>query len=144
VLFSDQSQRICDEHGLNAFFEHEERNARQPLSPGPFAKLLKTLWYLQKVESGAALIRTALVTARSSPAHERVLRTLQSWGVRVDEVFFLGPLPKEQVLKEFGAHIFFDDQPKNCTAASKVVTTALVPREEEGTPGVSPTRSQEG
>lgn len=133
VLFSDHSQRIYDEQGLNVFLEHEERNAKKPLSPGPFAKLLKTISFLQKDDPESAPIRTALVTARSSPAHERVLRTLQNWKVRVDEVFFLGPLPKDEILKQFGAHIFFDDQPKHCQAASKVVTAALVPRcAEEG------------
>lgn len=142
VLFSDQSQRICDEQGLTVFFEHEERNAKKPLPPGPFAKLLKTISYLQKADGDAAPIRTALVTARSSPAHERVLRTLQSWNVRIDETFFLGPLPKDQILKEFGAHIFFDDQPKNCSAAARVVTAALVPRVAEGSPASIPAQME--
>src|SRR5690606_29097105 len=111
VLFSEESEEIYQTKGLDAFLEHEKINANKPLPEGPFAKLLRTLSFLQK-ELGKEHdpIRTALVTARNSPAHERVIRTLRTWGVRIDEAFFLGGAIKEPVLKAFGAHIFFDDQ----------------------------------
>lgn len=109
VIFSDESEKIYKEKGLEAFLAHEKENAKKPLSEGPFAKLLKTLAFLQK-ELGDTSIRTALVTARNSPAHERVIRTLRYWGVRIDEAFFMGGASKEDILKAFGAHIFFDDQ----------------------------------
>ena len=72
-------------------------------------------------------IRTALVTSRNAPAHKRVINTLRSWDVRIDESFFLGGLPKTEILKAFGAHIFFDDQKTYSEAAAGVVPSATVP-----------------
>lgn len=128
VLFSAESEQIYQTEGLDGFHAHEQALAREPLAEGPFARLLKTLAYLQcETTSEPPPIRTALVTARGSPAHERVIRTLRAWGVRVDEVFFLGGMPKHRILKAFGAHIFFDDQDVHCHPASRVVPTARVP-----------------
>ena len=127
VLFSDESERIYQAQGLEAFQAHEERLAGRPLPSGPFAKLLKTLSLLQRsFPDGQVPIRTALVTARSAPAHERVIRTLRDWNVRIDEAFFLGGVPKDRVLKAFGAHIFFDDQPVHLDPASRQVPSARV------------------
>jgi len=128
VIFSDESERIYKEKGMEAFFEHELKNANKPLPEGPFAKLLKTISIIQeKFPKESAPIRTALVTARNAPAHERVIRTLAAWNVRIDEAFFLGGIDKSAVLKAFGAHIFFDDQTINTDPASKVVPTSRVP-----------------
>lgn len=131
VLFSEESEVIYQEQGLEAFIEHEKHNAKLPLPEGPFAKLLKTLSYLQfqldETVEGPPPIRTALVTARNSPAHERVIRTLRAWNVRIDETFFLGGVPKDRILTSFLPHIFFDDQHRHCDSASKVVPTARVP-----------------
>ena len=55
-------------------------------------------------------IRTALVTARSAPAHERAIRTLMDWNIEVDEAMFLGGLAKGEFLREFEPDFFFDDQ----------------------------------
>lgn len=135
VLFSDESEKIYQERGLEAFEENERVNAKNPLDAGPFAKFLKTISDLQKeFEPDHGPIRTALVTARSAPAHERVIRTLRAWNVRIDEAFFLGGIPKRDVLKAFGAHIFFDDQAVHTDLASEVVLSARVPykREEPG------------
>ena len=74
-----------------------------------------------------APIRTALVTARSAPAHERVVRTLRAWNVRIDEAFFLGGIEKSEILKAFDANIFFDDQQVHTDRASKFVPSARVP-----------------
>lgn len=131
VLFTDESERIFQEHGLEAFQENERNNATNPLPEGPFAKLLKTISKLQQEYSPEdAPIRTALVTARSAPAHERVIRTLREWEVRIDEAFFLGGMKKRDVLKAFGAHIFFDDQAVHTDPASEVVPVARVPYKE--------------
>lgn len=128
VLFSDESEKIYQESGLEAFEENERRNANNPLKAGPFAKFLKTLSNLQKDFAGdQAPIRTALVTTRCAPAHERVIRTLRAWNVRIDEVFFLGGVHKKDVLQAFGAHIFFDDQSMHTVLASEVVPAARVP-----------------
>jgi len=128
VLFSDDSERIFQEKGLGAFEENERENAANPLAEGPFANFLRKLSDLQRqmgVEN--CPIRTALVTARSAPAHERVIRTLRAWNVRVDEAFFLGGLKKREVLKAFGAQIFFDDQSIHTLNAATAVPAARVP-----------------
>ena len=135
VLFSEESEMIYQKQGLEAFIEHEKHNAEKPLPEGPFAKLLKTLSFLQfdltsNQSDGASPIRTALVTARNSPAHERVIRTLRTWNVRIDETFFLGGVAKDKILESFAPHIFFDDQHLHCDSASRVVPTARVPVKE--------------
>ena len=130
VLFTDESERIFQTKGLHAFEENEERNARNPLDEGPFAQFLKKLSVLQEDLSdgtGNCPIRTALVTSRSAPAHERVIRTLRAWQVRVDEAFFLGGLEKKAVLAAFGAQIFFDDQSVHTLSAAQAVPAARVP-----------------
>lgn len=131
VLFTDESERIYQEEGLEAFEENERQNARNLLPAGPFAKFLKTISDLQREFTGdEAMIRTALVTARSAPAHERVIRTLRAWNVRVDEAFFLGGISKRDILKAFGANIYFDDQVIHTNVTSQVVPSARVPVKE--------------
>lgn len=129
VIFSDESERIYKEKGLAAFEEHEKENAKKPLPEGPFAKLLKTISLVQnQFENEKEIpIKTALVTARCAPAHERVIRTLRAWNVRIDEAFFLGGVKKSEILKAFGAHIFFDDQAVHTDPASQFVPSARVP-----------------
>ena len=128
VIFSDESEKIYQEKGLEAFEENERLQAQNPLKEGPFAGFLRLLSELQKeFTSREVPIRTALVTARSAPAHERVIRTLKAWDVRVDEAFFLGGIPKRDILKAFGAHIFFDDQMVHTMSAAEVVPAARVP-----------------
>lgn len=128
VIFSDEAERIYQEQGLTAFAEHEQANAQKPLPEGPFAKLLKTISLIQeKFPDDNMPIRTALVTARNAPAHERVIRTLRAWNVRIDEAFFMGGVEKSEVLKAFKANIFFDDQSTHTDPASKVVPAARVP-----------------
>lgn len=132
VLFTDESELIYQREGLEAFEENEKRNADKPLPQGPFAKFLKTISDLQKeFPTEEVPIRTALVTARSAPAHERVIRTLRAWNVRIDEAFFLGGISKRNVLEAFGAHIFFDDQAVHTTPASEVVPSARVPYKQK-------------
>lgn len=124
VIFSDEAELVFQKDGLAAFVEHEKMNANLNLPKGPFAKLLKTISDIQK-EHGD-LIRTALVTARNAPAHERVINTLRAWGVHIDEAFFLGGIPKSDVLKAFGANIYFDDQKSHVVRACDVVPSAQV------------------
>ena len=132
VLFSDESEQIFREKGLEAFEENERRLADSPLKEGPFAKFLKTISDIQReFQPEQAPLRTALVTARSAPAHERVIRTLRAWNVRIDEAFFLGGITKRDVLKAFGAHIFFDDQAVHTAPASEVVPSARVPYKQK-------------
>ncbi|HEV2332957.1 MAG TPA: 5'-nucleotidase [Gammaproteobacteria bacterium] len=128
VLFSDEAERVYQERGLAAFAASERAQARTPLSGGPFKNFLAALHRIQAdYPPERAPIRTALVTARSAPAHERVIRTLRAWNIRIDEALFLGGLPKGQFLKTFGADIFFDDQKGHVETAAGYVATGHVP-----------------
>lgn len=128
VLFSEESELIYKEHGIEAFVEHEKANKDNPMTYGPFAKLLLTLSAIQDKfkDTPTSPIRTALVTARSAPTHERVIKTLNIWGVRIDEAFFLGGSEKYEVLEAFGADIFFDDQDVHLSLSASVVPSAKV------------------
>ena len=132
VLFSADSEWIYQHRGLDAFSEHERSKADIPMEEGPFAKFLKTIAHIQSrfQDRESSPIRTALVTSRSAPAHERAIKTLRQWGVRVDEAFFLGGVSKREVLSAFGAHIFFDDQLSHAQPASALVPSAVVPYRE--------------
>ncbi|MFO1330102.1 MAG: 5'-nucleotidase [Rubrivivax sp.] len=110
VLFSDEAERVFQRDGLDAFQSHERERSGEPLAPGPFKPLLEALQRLQREPQGPMRVRTALVTARSAPAHERAMRTLMDWHVDVDEAMFLGGLPKGEFLREFEPDFFFDDQ----------------------------------
>lgn len=128
VLFSDEAERIYKQSGLDAFRTAEQASARRPLGGGPFRNFLAAMHRIQRdFPPGECPIRTALVTARAAPAHERVIRTLREWDVRLDESLFLGGLPKGPFLKAFGADIFFDDQELHCSSASEHVAAGHVP-----------------
>ncbi|MFN7136111.1 MAG: 5'-nucleotidase [Thermomonas sp.] len=129
VLFGDESERVSREQGVEAFGRHERERAHEPLSGGPFRGFLAALHDLQAAfpPGQDAPIRTALVTARSAPAHERVIRTLREWGVRLDEALFLGGRDKGPFLEAFGADIFFDDSPHNIDSARRHVAAGHVP-----------------
>ncbi|MCF6243759.1 MAG: 5'-nucleotidase [Sulfurovum sp.] len=128
VLFGDESEKVYQERGLDAFIAHEKEHAKNPLSKGPFFKFLKTISEIQdKFPMESSPIRTALVTARNFSTHERVLGTLEGWGVRVDEAFFQGGVQKYEVIKAFGADIFFDDQDTHLEHTSKQTPSAKVP-----------------
>ncbi|MDO5611245.1 MAG: 5'-nucleotidase [Pseudomonadota bacterium] len=126
VLFGDEGERMSREQGLAAFGAYEREWAHEPLSGGPFRGFLQALHDLQVAYPAgeAAPIRTALVTARSAPAHERVIRTLREWGVRLDEALFLGGRDKGAFLQAFGADIFFDDSLHNIDSARRHVAAA--------------------
>ena len=129
VIFGDESERISREQGVEAFGRHEREHAHAPLSGGPFKGFLSALHALQQAFPAGpeAPIRTALVTARSAPAHERVIRTLREWGVRLDEALFLGGRHKGPFLEAFGADIFFDDSQHNIDSARRHVAAGHVP-----------------
>lgn len=129
VIFDDEGERVSREGGLAAFTEHERSHAGEPLSGGPFRGFLDALHRLQQAfpTGQASPIRTALVTARSIPAHERVIRTLREWDIRLDEALFLGGRPKGPFLDAFGADIFFDDSEHNILSARDHVAAGHVP-----------------
>ena len=129
VIFDDEGERVSREGGLAAFAKHEREHAGEPLSGGPFRGFLDALHRLQAAFpiGPDAPIRTALVTARSVPAHERVIRTLREWGIRLDEALFLGGRAKGPFLEAFGADIFFDDSEHNIVSARDHVAAGHVP-----------------
>ncbi len=128
VIFGDESERISSEQGLTAFSRNEAALAHTPLSGGPFKGFLAALHQLQQAfPADDSPIRTALVTARSAPAHKRVILTLREWGVRLDEALFLGGRDKGPFLEAFGADIFFDDSQHNIDSARRHVAAGHVP-----------------
>jgi 5'-nucleotidase len=128
VLFDAESERVFQEQGLEAFMAREAALADTPMNPGPFAPFLRALACVQaEVGEDQTVLRTALVTARSAPATKRVVHTLRSWDVRVDESFFLGGVSKAGFLEALGAHIFFDDQRVHLDPAKNTTPSAHVP-----------------
>ena len=128
VLFSDEAEKVFKREGLEAFRSSERDAAKRPLQGGPFKAFLAAVHRIQQEFSpDACPIRTALVTARSAPAHERVIRTLRAWDIRLDESLFLGGWSKGAFLKAFGADIFFDDQAMHCESARDHVAAGHVP-----------------
>jgi 5'-nucleotidase len=128
VLFSDEAEQVYKSEGLEAFTASEKAAAKQPLAGGPFKPFLAALHRLQQAfPATEAPIRTALVTARSAPAHERVIRTLRAWNIRIDESIFLGGLNKTDFLRAYQADVFFDDQQSHCESASPHIATGHVP-----------------
>jgi len=137
VIFSDESERVYQERGLDAFVAHEKANAEKPLPEGPFAPFLRAIAKIQREhkqaeKAGIPPIQTALVTARNSPAHERVIKTFRAWGIKIDEMFFMGGISKHQILQKFRPHIFFDDQEAHAKPASKLVPAAIVLPKRKG------------
>lgn len=128
VLFSDEAERVYQSLGLDAFVAHETQRASTPLPPGPFKPLLEALHRLQQEtrDNSVMRLRTALVTARSAPAHERAIRTLMNWNIEIDEAMFLGGLSKGDFLKEFEPDFFFDDQTRHCESGAVAGPTGHV------------------
>ena len=126
VLFSDEAERVFQSQGLDAFHAHETAHAARPLTAGPFKPLLLALQRLQRDPARGMRIRTALVTARSAPAHERAMRTLMDWHIDIDEAMFLGGLPKGEFLREFEPDFFFDDQTGHVDSAAAHVPAGHV------------------
>lgn len=134
VIFSDESEYRYKTEGMAAFHKYEKDHENDPLSEGPFAKLLIKLSKIQEhlpTRIEYSPLRLAIVTARNAPSHKRVIKTLRKWGVYIDEVYFLGGLAKDKILEAFGAHIFFDDQDTHVAPASLVVPSGKVPYESD-------------
>lgn len=118
VIADDESESIYRGNQLEAFHKYEVDRSDIPHNPGPLADLFKKLSFMQKLEDRAEehdrnyqrILRTAIVTARNAPAHERVITTLEKWGVSANETFFLGGMKKDRILTILKPHIFFDDQ----------------------------------
>lgn len=118
VIADDESENVFRDGELEDFHQHEVERSDVPHNPGPLADLFKKLSFMQKLEDRAEekdqnyerILRTAIVTARNAPSHERVITTLEKWGVSANETFFLGGMKKDRILTVLKPHIFFDDQ----------------------------------
>ncbi|MEE9446692.1 MAG: 5'-nucleotidase, partial [Arenicellales bacterium] len=128
VIFSDQAEKVFQAKGLEEFTQTEKSSANEPLLGGPFKSFLAALHRIQNAYAAdQSPIRTALFTARAAPTHERVIRTLRAWNIRIDEAVFLGGMDKGEFLKTFQADIYFDDQKGHCESTSQHVPTGHVP-----------------
>ncbi|MFI2228699.1 5'-nucleotidase [Nocardia testacea] len=118
VLVDDESEQVMQNGGLDNFRQHELENLVTPHSAGPLKEFLLKVYSIQKLEEAKKKadpeyknrLRVSLVTARDAPAHERAVRTLNVWGVLVNDAFFLGGIEKGRILQVLKPHIFFDDQ----------------------------------
>jgi 5'-nucleotidase len=125
VIADDSAEKVYQANkNLEAYHQSEQKNAHVPLNPGPLQDMFKKISYFQRLEnkklgqdpSYKKILRTAIITARNAPAHERMVNTLKAWGVAVDEVFFLGGIDKKRILEIMKPHIYFDDQPIHLTS----------------------------
>ncbi|MFP5042918.1 5'-nucleotidase [Parasediminibacterium sp. JCM 36343] len=119
VIADDQSEKVFQAtQQLDIFHKHETEHLTEAHNPGPLGDFFKKLSALQGLEAKKALnnpdykriLKTAIVTARNAPSHERAINTLNEWGVTVDEMFLLGGIEKKRVLEILKPHLFFDDQ----------------------------------
>lgn len=135
VIVGDSAEAVYQADGLDAFHDAEEANADDPLEPGPLKRFFSEVGALQEEErklhdkdpSYEPQIRTAIITARDAPAHERLVTTLRSWGILVDEAFFLGGVDKSRILRPFKPHIFFDDQARHIEGTKGVAPSVHIP-----------------
>tara|TARA_R100001369_G_scaffold89856_1_gene127972 strand:- start:176 stop:1108 length:933 start_codon:yes stop_codon:yes gene_type:complete len=135
VIADDESESIYRDRELDAFHQHELEKSHVPHNPGPLADLFRKLSFMQKLEDKAEekdrsykrILRTAIVTARNAPAHERVITTLENWGVSSNETFFLGGMRKERILTVLRPHIFFDDQKSHLESEAGDIPMVHIP-----------------
>ena len=135
VIADDESESVYQGGDLDAFIKHEQKRVEIPHNPGPLADLFRKISFMQKLEDRAQendsnynrIIRTAIITARSSPTHERVITTLENWGVSANETFFLGGMDKERILQVLKPHLFFDDQKSHLKSEAGNIPMVHVP-----------------
>lgn len=118
VIADDSAELVYKAGGLNLFRAVECANASVPMPQGPLAGLLSKLAGIRKMEDARIekepeykrFLKTAIVTARSAPADQRIVTTLRQWDINVDQTFLLGGIDKGRALSILKPHIFFDDQ----------------------------------
>lgn len=118
VIADDEAEKVYQKTGIDAFQKLETMKKLEPHHGGPLSGLFQRISFYQKLEterqkedpSFKKMLKIAIVTARNSPSHERMVNTLKSWNISVDEAFFLGGIEKKRVLEVMKPHIFFDDQ----------------------------------
>lgn len=130
VIADDEAEKIFHEtNNLEEFHKNETSKSNTPHNPGPLKSLLQKLSKIQAVEKNQFNIDSAykqrlhisIVTARNAPSHERVINTMRSWEIMVNDAFFLGGIEKKKILEILKPHIFFDDQELHLSEASPSV-----------------------
>lgn len=135
VIADDESEAIFKGGELSDFHAYEVANSHIPHKPGPLAGLFKKLSFMQKLEDKEVeknsgykrILRTSIVTARNAPSHERVITTLEDWGVNANETFFLGGMVKNRILKTLKPHMFFDDQKSHLESEAGDIPMVHIP-----------------
>jgi len=135
VIADDASEKVFNIGQLSAFHSHETEKSHIPHSPGPLADLFQKLAFLQQLEDEAVtadehykrVLRMAIITARNAPSHERVITTLEHWGVSANETFFLGGMGKHRILEVLKPHMFFDDQKSHLKSEGGQVPMVHIP-----------------
>jgi len=136
VLIDDEAEKVFSQtKDLELFQQHETEKQRQPHNPGPLKELLEKIAAFQKMEQERVakgrqykpVLRVAIVSARNAPANERLVTTLKTWGISVDETFLLGGIDKARILEVLKPHIFFDDQKVHLVNASKTIPSVHIP-----------------
>ena len=136
VLADDSAERVFQNRGLDKYQENESALADVPLDRGPMADFLEKINRIQRIEDSKSAgdpqgyrrrVHVAVVTARSAPAHERAINSIRQWGLRVNDAFFLGGLPKGPILEVLEPHIFFDDQRRHVEGASRSTPSVHIP-----------------
>lgn len=136
VIADDSAEFIFQNAGIDQFYKQEKARAAIPHSPGPLADLFAKLAKLHQLEDEKMKsepgykrhLKISIVTARSAPAHERVVTTLRAWNITVDQTFFLGGMDKGRILATLKPHIFFDDQiDPHLTSASHYSPSVYIP-----------------
>ena len=136
VLADDSAERVFQSEGLEEYQDSESALADVPLSRGPMADFLEKINRIQGIEDARSVsdpqgfqrrVRVAVVTARSAPAHERAINSIRGWGLRVNDAFFLGGLPKGPILEVLRPHIFFDDQRRHVDGAAPSTPSVHIP-----------------
>ncbi|HEX3007287.1 MAG TPA: 5'-nucleotidase [Bacteroidales bacterium] len=118
VIADDAAEKVFKSKNLNEFLESENQLSLVPHNPGPLQDLFSKIGHFQLLETKRKeaepnyrrLLKISIVTARNAPSHERMINTIKSWGVTVDEAFFLGGIEKKRILEILKPHIYFDDQ----------------------------------
>lgn len=156
VLADDSSEVVMQtSKDLDVFHANETANMSVPLPEGALSEFLRGINRIQDIEEELVArdpsynrrVHVSIVTARNAPSHERLVRTLNSWGLRVNDAFFLGGIKKARVLRVLKPHIFFDDQINHLTASADEVPSVHVPfgvmnAPKELADGVQPLKSE--
>lgn len=135
VIADDASETVYAQNGIEGFREHEKAKANEPVNEGPLLGFLRKVSIIQKRElvksqednSYEPKLKVSIVTARSAPSHERVINTMRTWDIMVNEAFFLGGIEKKKVLEVLNPHIFFDDQKLHLEKSSDVLPSVHIP-----------------